>query len=388
MAGAFLSGYLSQRQADNQNALSGLQQTTGVLSLQNTIRQQEEQDAVRGVLAQSPSFEAAVPRLMQIGPTGISAAMQLAQVQQALKKDTQGQAIGAGGLRLPDGTIVAPASRPETPKPMAIGAGGLLNPDGTVTPPAVRPQTQQPSNLSRLIAEREAIPVGDPRRKAYENAIRKESETAKQITPVVIGGNQKPPPGYRYKADGDLEPIPGGPKDMTPRNKALAETAALKGKIVTDKVDEALAQTGFFSTGLIGEVLGKIPGTTAYDLDATLDTIKANIGFNELQAMRQASPTGGALGQVAVRELDMLQSTLASLKKGQSTQNLTNGLNQVKKHYQNWKNAVDQSAAQEGGSPIQAPSAPTPTQGAAPSGGLSPEKERRYQELLRKRNGT
>lgn len=162
-------------------------------------------------------------------------------------------------------------------------------------------------------------------------------------------GLGKPPIGYRYTADGNLEPVPGGPKDMTAKNKAISETAEMKAKLVSQKVDEALKETGFFSTGLTGEVLGMIPGTGAYDLDATLDTIKANLGFNELQAMRQASPTGGALGQVAVRELEMLQATIASLKKGQSQYKLRKGLNQVKTHYGNWKKAVDASAAQDGG---------------------------------------
>ena len=170
------------------------------------------------------------------------------------------------------------------------------------------------------------------------------------------GGNGlgKPPAGYRYTADGSLEPIPGGPKDMTSKNKAISETAEMKAKLVTQKVDEALKETGFFSTGLTGEVLGMIPGTGAYDLDATLDTIKANLGFNELQAMRQASPTGGALGQVAVRELEMLQATIASLKKGQSQAKLRNGLAQVKTHYGNWKKAVDAANVQEGGAAAEA----------------------------------
>lgn len=163
----------------------------------------------------------------------------------------------------------------------------------------------------------------------------------------------KPPSGYRYTADGNLEPIPGGPKDMTGKNKAISESAEMKAKLVTQKVDEALGETGFFSTGLTGEVLGMIPGTGAYDLEATLDTIKANLGFNELQAMRQASPTGGALGQVAVRELEMLQATIASLKKGQSQAKLRNSLEQVKLHYGNWKKAVEQANTEE----VQTPKA-------------------------------
>lgn len=162
----------------------------------------------------------------------------------------------------------------------------------------------------------------------------------------------RPPTGFRYKEDapGELEPIPGGPKDTTPKDTARAQGAIQKADTVIGKVDEALNQVGFSSTGLTGTALGMIPGTKAFDLDKTIDTIKANLGFSELQAMREASPTGGALGQVAIQELAMLQSTVASLEKGQSEPNLRRALEQVKKHFQNWKNAVQQ-AQQQGQSP-------------------------------------
>jgi hypothetical protein len=166
----------------------------------------------------------------------------------------------------------------------------------------------------------------------------------------------KPPTGFRYKQGSDeLEPIPGGPKDTAPKDAARAAGAVQKADTVIKKVDEALSQTGVLSTGLTGTVLGAIPGTKAYDLDKTIDTIKANLGFSELQAMREASPTGGALGQVAVQELSMLQSTVASLDKGQSKENLERGLTQVRTHFQNWKNAVQQAQGQQAESPAAAP---------------------------------
>lgn len=168
----------------------------------------------------------------------------------------------------------------------------------------------------------------------------------------------KPPPGFRWKdgADGmELEPIPGGPKDTAPKQAAKAAGAVQKADTVIRKVDEALSQTGFFSTGLTGTVAGMIPGTGAYDLDKTIDTIKANLGFSELQAMREASPTGGALGQVAIQELAMLQSTVASLDKGQSEENLRRALMQVRQHFENWKKAV---MAAQGGQAHVAPPAP------------------------------
>lgn len=47
----------------------------------------------------------------------------------------------------------------------------------------VKPQPDRESNLARLMREKQALPAGDPRHAAYDNAIRKESETAKQINP-------------------------------------------------------------------------------------------------------------------------------------------------------------------------------------------------------------
>lgn len=129
----------------------------------------------------------------------------------------------------------------------------------------------------------------------------------------------------------------------TKKETARLEIALQKADIVSSKIDEALSQTGFATTGLTGTVMGKIPGTKAYDLENTIDTIKANIGFNELAEMRAASPTGGALGQIAVRELEFLQAALGSLNKGQSQGQLVKTLKAIKQHYANWKKVLQQS---------------------------------------------
>jgi hypothetical protein len=44
--------------------------------------------------------------------------------------------------------------------------------------------------------------------------------------------------------------------------------------------------------------------------------MKANLAFDKLQAMRNASKTGGALGNVSNEELALLSSTVASLNIG------------------------------------------------------------------------
>lgn len=116
--------------------------------------------------------------------------------------------------------------------------------------------------------------------------------------------------------------------------------ALTKADIVINKANDALGKVGFFTTGLTGKTLGNIAGTKAYDLEKDVETIKANLGFKELQDMREASPTGGALGQVAVQELNFLQAALANLDTGQSEPQLKKNLNAVKTHFENWKKAV------------------------------------------------
>jgi hypothetical protein len=189
----------------------------------------------------------------------------------------------------------------------------------------------------------------------------------------AAGQQPKPPPGFRYRQDGsgDLEAIPGGPKDTGPKDLARAKGAIQKADTVITAVGEALGMTGATTTGLPGQILGMVPGTKAYDLDATLDNIKANLGFAELQAMREASPTGGALGQVAVQELAMLQSTLATLKRGMSRPALEAGLRKVRQHMDNWRKAVMEAnpealGAQGGAGAV--PGAPSATTPPAPSG--------------------
>lgn len=164
----------------------------------------------------------------------------------------------------------------------------------------------------------------------------------------------KAPPGYRFTADRNLEAIPGGPADVkagAAKEKAVlgAEQAAVKAKVVIDKVDEALSKTGFWTTGLPGEIQGKVPGLPAYDLEKALDTIRANIGFKELADMRAASPTGGALGQITVREIEFLQAAIANLDKGQSEDRLRQNLQAVKTHFENWKKAMDMAAGKTPG---------------------------------------
>ena len=119
--------------------------------------------------------------------------------------------------------------------------------------------------------------------------------------------------------------------------KEDAKNAAVNhaAKVITD-VQAAQGLVTGTTTGVVGKGVAFVPGTTAYDLQQRLLTLKANLGFDRLQQMRDASPTGGALGQVAVQELQALQATVGSLELGQSKAELQKNLNKIENHYSNW----------------------------------------------------
>ena len=139
--------------------------------------------------------------------------------------------------------------------------------------------------------------------------------------------------------DGRARFIPGSKGDIEAKAMAGKETlrqrnAADNAKSVISFIDSAMPDVDGLTSGVGGAVLSNLPGTAARDLKAKIDTVKANIGFDRLQQMRQESPTGGALGQVAVKELDFLQSVRGSLDNWQSPAELKKNLGLVRKSYE------------------------------------------------------
>lgn len=163
----------------------------------------------------------------------------------------------------------------------------------------------------------------------------------------------KAPQGYRWKDSGGLEPIPGGPADIKAsaegkKNEARMRQTAQSAGSVLRTVREAIDITGYATAGA-GGLARSIPMTDARKLSGLIDTIKANIGFDRLQQMREVSPTGGALGAVAVQELNSLQSTVASLDQLQKPSDLRAALRKVDQHYSRWLETLGGSEPSTGG---------------------------------------
>ena len=140
-----------------------------------------------------------------------------------------------------------------------------------------------------------------------------------------------------------------------------ARTTKLKNTVDTaDNViqvaEEAKKLTSGWTTGLTGTLAGLKPGSDAYNLQAKIDTIKSQLGFSQLQSMRDASPTGGALGQVSNQEIKYLQAALANLDKAQTSKDLKDNLDKVITHYGKWRDAAVGKLEEKG---IKTPEVPT-----------------------------
>lgn len=131
--------------------------------------------------------------------------------------------------------------------------------------------------------------------------------------------------------------IPGGPADLA--QQADSERKGLRGKQKADAgmtvvqdlqrsldlIDDgngaielpgwAGGDTGLGEVveGLATQGMAKLPRTDANAALGFANSAKANIGLDQLQLMRETSPTGGALGQVPVQQQIKLESLLGSL---------------------------------------------------------------------------
>jgi hypothetical protein len=117
---------------------------------------------------------------------------------------------------------------------------------------------------------------------------------------------------------------------------AQKQNADTKGGVVVQDIDRTLDQiesNPLLTTGVGSQATSWLGGTPAQAVGSLLDTIKANTGFDQLQAMRNASPTGGALGPVSDMENRLLQSTLGSIDPKQPAPQLADNLKRLKNIY-------------------------------------------------------
>lgn len=109
-----------------------------------------------------------------------------------------------------------------------------------------------------------------------------------------------------------------------------------KGDLERDKNGNQINQRSLItedSTGVTGQLMSFVGGTDSFKIKSYIDTIKSNLGFDALATMREASRTGGALGNVTVKEIEMLQNSIANLNIGLDDKTLIRNIRSVENHY-------------------------------------------------------
>jgi len=73
---------------------------------------------------------------------------------------------------------------------------------------------------------------------------------------------------------------------------AIQDQNLEKAANIYGTADKASKLVGFGTTGMSGSVMSHVPGSDAKGLRGYIDTLKANLAFDELAKMRAQSPTG------------------------------------------------------------------------------------------------
>jgi hypothetical protein len=103
---------------------------------------------------------------------------------------------------------------------------------------------------------------------------------------------------------------------------------------VIDNAKKAVGLAPESFTGATAQALGQmlgVPWSDAIAVEDFVTQIQANLAFDKLQRMRDASKTGGALGQVSNIELNLLKSSVTALNP--KSKNFKDQLNTVINYY-------------------------------------------------------
>lgn len=244
---------------------------------------------------------------------------------------------------------------PNTP---AIPAGFEMVP-GTSAQPSPAPMaaaTPVPESLSQFMPSRSMAPAGlslsarqggtamqpaagtSPAAIEAINAVQAAQgaprmAAAQPVAPVPSGETLRATPGLAPMA---IRPIAGSPAAIEAQKAAKAEAKArdtLKGNIDTTmdtikKIERTASKYSVGSPGIknLPRVAGQFfPEST--DVKELLQTLEGNIAFD---ALRNLKDSGTSLGQVAIKEIDLLKASKGSLAQSLSYPLFVENLNRFK----------------------------------------------------------
>lgn len=172
--------------------------------------------------------------------------------------------------------------------------------------------------------------------------------TYRDLSPEEVAQRGLPAGVYQISSEGNLSKVSDANKAEDPRVK---QDTISKLRRTIDNIDkvamDALDNGGWGETGMTGAIMSGVPGSASYDLRGDIKTIDANSAFDALSAMRNASPTGGALGSITEKELDLLKSSVANLDPNKSSGAFIGSLAEAKRAYLDMLGKLDPNAVAE-----------------------------------------
>jgi hypothetical protein len=191
---------------------------------------------------------------------------------------------------------------------------------------------------------------------------------------------QRIPVGYRMTPEGTLEAIPGGPTttNLSPKEMQKLEAAYPKAtlslKSFESSSDNLIKDLETLKNhpglpSITGVLYGRTPSLTkeGREAQALYDKIVARGGFKELQDMRNASPTGGALGNISNQEGTQLRQAFGALDRTQDASSVQKELENIAENIRGSKGRVreayDMTYDYKGGGAPTPPPPPPPEAG-------------------------
>jgi hypothetical protein len=235
---------------------------------------------------------------------------------------------------------------------------------GEITPDQAKATWQQVSALNPEQRKAYFIDLGVKVEKRYEMS--NISAAQQQANATAIRGQNltaettrrgqdigRIPVGYRQTDTGEIEPIPGGPTttNLSPKEIQMREAkfpqANLAVKSFESKSDTVLKDIKRLRnhpglSSITGIAAGRLPGVTAQGREALelYEKVVAGLQFKELQDMRNASPTGGALGNVSNQEGTQLRQAAGALSRVQEKSSVQSELDQIAESIRGSKSRV------------------------------------------------
>ncbi len=144
----------------------------------------------------------------------------------------------------------------------------------------------------------------------------------------------------RAEGERDAEDLPPSAAEVR-RATRIFNAFERDSDILEDNIDIALEQSdGIATTGLFS-LLDVVPGTPAADLAETMNTVLSDAAFSQLEEMKAQSATGASgLGQVTVREIELLQDSIVALGRRQTKENFQRNLRTYKERLASVREAV------------------------------------------------